>query len=63
MWLVDDGVPRFVGDFMPEAGLVFLEIPRPERDDDLWVSVEQTDAPTDAPTNDDWWSANESGAA
>jgi hypothetical protein len=64
VWLVDDGVPRYAGDFMPEAGLVFLEIPfDPERDDDLWVSVEQTDAPTDAPTDDDWWSASESGAA
>jgi hypothetical protein len=26
VWLVDDGQPRYVGDFLPEAGHVFLEI-------------------------------------
>lgn len=64
VWLVADGEPSFVGDFVPDAGQVFLEIPfDPERDDDLWISIEPVDAPTAAPTSSDWWSASAADAA
>jgi anti-sigma-K factor RskA len=61
VWLVDDGEPRYVGEFLPDDdGHVILEIAYdPATDDDLWISLEPADAPTDAPTNDGWWSADE----
>jgi hypothetical protein len=59
VWLVADGVPSFVGEFVPDGGRVFLEIAfDPERHDDLWISIEPVDAPTDSPTNSDRWSAS-----
>jgi anti-sigma-K factor RskA len=64
VWLVTDGVPAFVGDFVPEGGEVFLDITfDPSRSDDLWISIEPAGAPTDAPTSTDWWSASASDAA
>ncbi|HVF08517.1 MAG TPA: hypothetical protein VNC60_08080, partial [Actinomycetota bacterium] len=62
--LVSGGEPTFVGDFMPEGGRVFLTIPfDPSRYDDLWIAIEPADAPTTAPSSQDWWSASESAAA
>lgn len=59
VWLVEDGDPRYVGEFLPDGGHVFLEIVfDPASDDDLWISVEPADAPTDAPSSADWWSAS-----
>lgn len=64
VWLVADGIPTFAGDFVPEGGQVFLDIPfDPSRDDDLWISIEPVDAPSDAPTASDWWSASAGEAA
>jgi hypothetical protein len=64
VWLVSGGDPTFVGEFMPTEGRVFLEIPYdPTRYDDLWISVEPVDAPTEAPTSADWWSATAAEAA
>lgn len=64
VWLVSGGDPTFVGDFLPEGGSVVLSIPfDPSSYDDLWISIEPVDAPTTAPTNQDWWSASESTAA
>ena len=64
VWLVSDGVPTFAGDFVPEGGEVFLDVPfDPSRHDDLWISIEPAGAPTDAPTSADWWSASASDAA
>lgn len=61
VWIVDDGTPRYVGEFLPDAdGHVVLEIAfDPATDDDLWISVEPTDAPTDEPSTSDWWAASE----
>lgn len=60
VWLVDDGEPRFVGEFLPESGHVVLEIAfDPAHADDLWISVEPTEAPTGAPSTADWWSASD----
>ena len=64
VWLVSDGVPTFVGDFLPEGGTVILKIPfDPANYDDLWISIEPIDAPTEAPSNEEWWSASSSAAA
>jgi hypothetical protein len=64
VWLVAGDVPTFVGDFVPEGGRVFLDIPfDPSRYDDLWISIEPVDAPTDAPSNPEWWSASSAAAA
>lgn len=64
VWLVTDGVPTYAGDFVPEGGEVFLDVAfDPSLHDDLWISVEPSDASTDAPTSADWWSADASGAA
>jgi hypothetical protein len=64
VWLVSAGEPTFVGDFLPEGGAVFLTIPfDPSRYDDLWIAIEPVDAPTAAPTSQDWWSARGSTAA
>ena len=64
VWLVTDGVPTFVGDFLPDNGRVFLDIPfDPARYDDLWISIEPVDAPTDGPSSAEWWSAGSSPAA
>lgn len=63
MWLVSGEDPTFVGEFTPEDGRVALDISYdPSRYDDLWISLEPTDAPTEAPTNDQWWSASSAAA-
>jgi hypothetical protein len=60
VWLVSGGTPTFVGDFLPEAGRVFLVVPfDPSSYDDLWISVEPAGSPADAPT-DVQWRASES---
>jgi len=59
-WIVTDGTPTFVGEFLPEEGRVFLEIPfDPTVHDDLWISVEPADAPTDEPVSTERWSASD----
>jgi hypothetical protein len=59
VWLVSDGAATFVGDFLPDEGRVFLDIPYdPSRYDDLWISIEPIDASTDGPSSADWWSAD-----
>jgi len=59
-WIVNDGTPTFVGEFLPEEGRVFLEIPfDPAVHDDLWISVEPADAPTDEPVSTERWSASD----
>ena len=64
VWLVSEGAPTFVGDFLPESGEVILRIPfDPDSYDDLWISIEPIDAPTEAPSSEDWWSASSSPAA
>jgi hypothetical protein len=64
VWIVAGGVPTFVGDFLPEGGEVFFTIPfDPSLYDDLWISIEPADAPTDAPSSSQWWSASASAAA
>lgn len=64
VWLVSGDAPKFVGDFLPEAGDVFLSIPfDPSRYDDLWISIEPSDAPTGEPSSAEWWSAASSPAA
>jgi hypothetical protein len=63
VWLVSGGAPTYVGDFLPENGQVFLDVPfDPTRYDDLWVSIEPIDASTDAPSNSEWWSASSNAA-
>ena len=63
VWLVSGGDPTFVGEFTPADGRVFLDIPYdPTRYDDLWISIEPVDAPTDRPTSAEWWSASEEAA-
>ena len=60
VWLVSGGTPTFVGDFLPEAGRVFLVVPfDPSSYDDLWISIEPAGSPADAPT-DVQWRASES---
>ena len=55
VWLVSGGTPTFVGDFLPDDGQVFLVVPfDPSSYDDLWISVEPADAPTDVPTDVRW---------
>lgn len=64
VWLVADGSPSFVGEFVPDEGEVFLDIPfDPSRYDDLWIAVEPLEAPTDAPSSTQWWSASAADAA
>lgn len=64
VWLVSGGMPSFAGDFVPEDGTVFLDIPfDPSHYDDLWISIESVDAPTDAPSSGEWWSASSGAAA
>ncbi len=64
VWLVAGGDPTFVGELTPAEGRVFLDIPvDPTRYDDLWISIEPVDAPTDRPTSAEWWSASEAEAA
>ncbi|CAN5714711.1 hypothetical protein BH18ACT17_BH18ACT17_14620 [soil metagenome] len=64
IWLVSDGAPTFVGDFLPDGGRVILDIPYdPSRYDDLWISLEPADAPTAEPTSSQWWSASSDAAA
>jgi Anti-sigma-K factor rskA len=64
VWLVSGDEPTFVGDFVPEEGSVLLTVPfDPSRYDDLWIAIEPIDAPTAAPTSQDWWSASASSAA
>jgi hypothetical protein len=56
---VSDGDPTFVGEFLPDEGRVFLEIAfDPTVHDDLWISVEPADAPTDEPVSTERWSAS-----
>lgn len=63
VWLVSGDTPTFVGDFEPEGGRVFLDIPfDPSRYDDLWISIEPADAPTDGPSSAEWWSASAAAA-
>lgn len=58
-WIVSDETPTFVGEFLPDEGWVFLEIPfDPTVHDDLWISVEPADAPTDEPVSTERWSAS-----
>jgi hypothetical protein len=58
-WVVSDGDPTFVGEFLPDEGRVFLEIRfDPAVYDDLWISVEPADAPTDEPVSTERWSAS-----
>lgn len=58
-WIVNKGTPTFVGEFLPDEGWVFLEIPfDPTVHDDLWISVEPADAPTDEPVSTERWSAS-----
>ncbi|MGZ8630456.1 MAG: anti-sigma factor domain-containing protein [Actinomycetota bacterium] len=55
VWLVSGETPTFVGDFLPDAGRVFHVVPfDPSSYDDLWISVEPADAPTDVPTDVRW---------
>jgi hypothetical protein len=64
VWLVADGSPSFVCEFVPEEGEVFLDVPfDPSRYDDLWIAVEPVDAPTDEPSSARWWSASAADAA
>ena len=64
VWLVSDGAPTFVGDFLPEGGEVIFSVPfDPSLYDDLWISIEPIDAPTIEPSSAEWWSATSSSAA
>jgi Anti-sigma-K factor rskA len=59
VWIVSGGSPTFVGEFVPEDGRVLFEVAYdPGVHDDLWISVEPLDAPTDEPVSDEWWSAS-----
>jgi hypothetical protein len=58
-WIVSDGTPTFVEEFLPDEGRVFLEVPfDPNVHDDLWISIEPADAPTDEPVSAERWSAS-----
>jgi hypothetical protein len=55
VWLVAEGQPTFVEDFLPEDGRVFLAVPfEAGRYDELWISVEPGGVEPTAPTVVQW---------
>jgi hypothetical protein len=59
VWLVSDGSPTFVGEFTPDEGRVLVEVPfDPGVHDELWISIEPADAPTERPVSTDRWSTS-----
>lgn len=55
VWVVTQGQPTFVGDFLPEDGRVFLALPfEAGRYDELWISVEPGGVEPAAPTDVQW---------
>jgi Anti-sigma-K factor rskA len=55
VWVVAQGQPTFVEDFLPEDGRVFLVIPfEAGRYDELWISVEPGGTEPASPTDIKW---------
>ncbi|MGB7804096.1 MAG: anti-sigma factor [Actinomycetota bacterium] len=64
VWIVAEGQPTYVTDFVPEDGQVFLSIPfDPSRYDDLWISVEPADSEPTTPTDVEWQASGSAAAA